>query len=184
MCWIDAGSPGLDPDAGQVGMLMKPVMREHVAGKAGHWRWQNPAKSRKETDMTEQNVEQDAAMAAAIKRICRSKNDAALEDKRRGIREGELWAMRRASYRRLQVLEELADDYFNRGGRYDQDAGNDLAWAISLRLHSRYCEICTPAEVAADLFVHPGQRHSPTYITGFIRGASGVWMKVEQKTKS
>ena len=135
--------------------------------------------------MTQINDMSETAKAAAVKRLRGSKKEAVYEDFRAGIQDGERWAAQYATYRQLQALEDVAEEYWGRSGkRQDEDAGNDLAWAVALRLQLRYGEVATPAAVKAILFPGPERRRSPAYVSGFVLGTHGMWQEVNKPAKS
>ena len=117
-----------------------------------------------------------AGMALAIKRLKRSKAEAHGEDQSRGITEGQRWAAEHATCRELQALMDIAEPFWQRNGkRADEDAGHDLVWALAMRLHLRFGEVHTPAEMKSILFPGPERRRSPAHVAGFVVGAGGVW---------
>jgi len=135
--------------------------------------------------MTEIMCMSDAAKAAAVKRLRGSKKEAVYEDLRKGIQDGERWAANLATYRQLQALEDVAEEFWDRSGkRTDEDAGHDLAWALALRLQLRFGEVATPAAMKAILFPGPERRKSPAYVSGFVLGTHGMWQEVNKPTKS
>ena len=135
--------------------------------------------------MTEIMCMSDAATAAAVKRLRSSKKEGLYEDFRKGIQDGERWAANQATYRQLQAVEDVAEEFWNRNGkRTDEDAGHDLAWALALRLQLRYGEAATPAAMKAILFPGPERRRSPAYVSGFVLGTHGTWQEVKKPTKS
>lgn len=135
--------------------------------------------------MTEIMCMSDAAKAAAVKRLRGSKKEAVYEDLRKGIQDGEGWAAHYATYRQLQALEDVAEEFWDRSGkRTDEDAGHDLAWALALRLQFRFGEAATPAAMKAILFPGPERRRSPAYVSGFVLGTHGMWREVNKPTKS
>ena len=126
----------------------------------------------------------EASMASAIKRLRRSKTEASNEDWRRGRAEGEHFAAHAASHRQLQAFEDIAEPCWQRHGkRADEDAGHDLAWALSMYLELRFGEVHTPAEMKTILFPGPERRRSPAHIAGFVVGAGGVWARLEDTKK-
>ena len=135
--------------------------------------------------MTQINDMSETAKAAAVKRLRGSKKEAVYEDFRAGIQDGERWAAQYATYRQLQALEDVAEEYWGRSGkRQDEDAGNDLAWAVALRLQLRSDEAATPAAMKAILFPGPERRRSPAYVSGFVLGTHGIWQEVNKPAKS
>ena len=135
--------------------------------------------------MTEIMCMSDAAKAAAVKRLRSSKKECTYEDFRKGIQDGERWAANLATYRQLQALEDVAEEFWNRNGkRTDEDAGHDLAWALALRLQLRYGEVATPAAMKAILFPGPERRRSPAYVSGFVLGTHGVAQELKKPAKS
>lgn len=135
--------------------------------------------------MTEIMCMSDAAKAAAVKRLRGSKREGTFEEFRRGIQDGERWAANLATYRQLQALEDVAEEYWGRSGkRQDEDAGNDLAWAVALRLQLRYGEVHAPSEMERMLFPGPERRKSPAYVSGFVLGTHGMWQEVKKPAKS
>ena len=135
--------------------------------------------------MTEIMCMSDAAKAAAVKRLRGSKREGTFEEFRRGIQDGERWAANLATYRQLQALEGVAEEFWDRSGkRTDEDAGHDLAWAVALRLQLRSDEAATPAAMKAILFPGPERRRSPAYVSGFVLGTHGMWQEVNKPAKS
>ena len=126
----------------------------------------------------------DAAKAAAAKRLRGSKKEAGYEDMRQGIQDGENWAAHLATYRQLAALEDVAEEFWDRSGkRQDEDAGHDLAWALALRLQLRFGEVYTPSQMKAILFPGPERRRSPAYVAGFVLGTHGMAKAVNQPVK-
>lgn len=104
---------------------------------------------------------------------------------RQGINAGRCWGANIASYRQLQALVDLGIVLGDRNGkRQDEDAGNDLAWALALRLQLRYGEVHAPSEMKRHLFPGPEGRWSPAFVEGFVFGAHDVWQEVNKPTKS
>ena len=135
--------------------------------------------------MTEKIYMSDATKATAVKRLKMSKRDSTGDDFRKGIQDGERWAVNLATYRQLQAVEDVAEEFWNRNGkRTDEHAGHDLAWALALRLQLRYGEAATPAAMKAILFPGPERRRSPAYVSGFVLGTHGTWQEVKKPTKS
>ena len=135
--------------------------------------------------MTEIMCMSAAAKAAAVKRLRGSKKEAVYEDLRKGIQDGEGWAAHYATYRQLQALEDVAEEFWDRSGkRTDEDAGHDLAWALALRLQLRYGEVHAPSEMKRQLFPGPERRWSPAFVEGVIFGAHDVWQEVNKPAKS
>ena len=135
--------------------------------------------------MTEIMCMSAAATAAAVKRLRKSKQYSTGEDFRQGINAGRCWGANIASYRQLQVLVDVGIALGDRSGkRQDEDAGNDLAWAMALRLQLRYGEVHAPSEMKRQLFPGPERRWSPAFVEGFIFGAHDVWQEVNKPAKS
>lgn len=134
--------------------------------------------------MTEIMCMSDAAKAAAVKRLRGSKKEAGYEDVRRGIQDGEHWAAHLATYRQLQALEDVAEEFWDRSGkRTDEDAGHDLGWALALRLQLRFGEVVTPTAMKTILFPGPERRRSPAYVSGFVLGTCGMAQEVNKTAK-
>ena len=126
----------------------------------------------------------DAAKAAAAKRLRGSKKEAGYEDFRQGIQAGEYWATHLATYRQLAALEDVADEFWDRSGkRQDEDAGNDIAWALALRLQLRFGEVHASSQMKAILFPGPERRRSPAYVAGFVLETHGMAKAVNQPVK-
>ena len=135
--------------------------------------------------MTEKIYMSDATKAAAVKRLKMSKRDSTGEDFRKGIQDGERWAADQATFRQLQAMEDVAEEFWDRSGkRTDEDAGHDLAWALALRLQLRYGEVHAPSEMKRQLFPGPERRWSPAFVEGVIFGAHDVWQEVNKPAKS
>ncbi len=135
--------------------------------------------------MTEKIYMSDATKATAVKRLKMSKRDSTGEDFRKGIQDGERWAADQATFRQLQAMEDVAEEFWDRSGkRTDEDAGHDLAWALALRLQLRYGEVHAPSEMKRQLFPGPERRWSPAFVEGFIFGAHDVWQEVNKPAKS
>lgn len=127
----------------------------------------------------------DAAKAAAVKRLMRSKRYSKGEDFRQGINAGRCWGANIATYRQLQALVDLSIGYGDRNGkRQDEDAGNDLAWALALKLQLRFGEVHAPSEMKRMLFPGPERRWSPAFVEGFVFGVHDVWQEVNKPAKS
>ena len=127
----------------------------------------------------------DAAKAAAVKRLMRSKRDSTGEDFRQGINAGSYWGANIATYRQLQALVDLGIGYGDRNGkRQDEDAGNDLAWALALRLQLKFGEVHTPSEMKKMLFPGLERRWSPAFIDGYVFGVHDVWQELKRPAKS
>lgn len=123
----------------------------------------------------------DARMRPVIMRLRRTRTGGRTADYRRGILDGERWAKASASYRDLQVLEEVADDFRKSTGmRQNEDRGHDLAWAVATYLHLRYGEAHAADEVENKMFPGPDRRRSSSYVSGYILGAIGVWGRVQR----
>lgn len=126
----------------------------------------------------------DAAKAAAAKRLRGSKKEAGYEDFRQGIQAGEHWAAHLATYRQLAALEDVADEFWDRSGkRQDEDAGHDLAWALALRLQLRFGEVYAPSQMKTILFPGLERRRSPAYVSGFVLGIHGMAQAMNQQAK-
>lgn len=135
--------------------------------------------------MTEIMNMSDATKVAAVKRLRRSKMASTGDEFRQGINAGRCWGASIASYRQLQALVDLGIALGDRNGkRQDEDAGNDLAWALALRLQLRYGEVHAPSEMKRHLFPGPEGRWSPAFVEGFVFGAHDVWQEVNKHTKS
>ena len=135
--------------------------------------------------MTEKIYMSDATKATAVKRLKMSKRDSTGEDFRKGIQDGERWAADQATFRQLQAMEDVAEEFWDRSGkRTDEDAGHDLAWALALRLQLRYGEVHAPSEMKRQLFPGPERRWSPAFVEGVIFGAHDVWQEVNKPAKS
>ena len=135
--------------------------------------------------MSERMRVADATKATAVKRLKMSKRDSTGDDFRKGIQDGERWAVNLATYRQLQAVEDVAEEFWDRSGnRTDEDAGHDLAWAVALRLQLRSDEAATPAAMKAILFPGPERRRSPAYVSGFVLGTHGIWQEVNKPAKS
>ena len=146
-----------------------PEMMEHMKG---------------EVLMSETIRESDVAKAAAVKRLRGSKKEAGYEDYRQGIQDGEHWAAHLASYRQLAALEDVADEFWDRSGkRTNEDSGNDIAWALALRLQLRFGEVHAPSQMKTILFPGPERRRSPAYVSGFVLGIHGMAQAVNQPAK-
>lgn len=126
----------------------------------------------------------EAAKAAAVRRLKVSKRYSKGEDFRQGINAGSYWGANIATYRQLQALADLGIGCGNPNGkRQDEDAGNDLAWALALKLQLRFGEVHAPSEMKKMLFPGPERRWSPAFVDGFVYGAHDVWQELNKPAK-
>lgn len=119
----------------------------------------------------------DTVAPATLERLRKSKADANMRDARQGDRDGRDWALRRAEWRHLQVMEEMAQE-FEDVCSFDADSPGCLEWALANRLRVQHGEEHGVDDLRAALFPEPLRRHSPQYIAAFIQSAAAVCREV------
>ena len=178
MCWIDAGSPGLDPDAGQVGMLMKPVMREHVAGLAGTWRRQQtrPAYKTKGCNM----IVLDAKVMNAGVTPEGGQSVPALPDDatevRCGERDGRRWAIYKATAPQLAIMAAQAAEVQTWRDRDGETAGF-LNFSIAVNVGGWFGSEFVEDRAYRNVLQARDLNRPRAYVIGFVRGAVEVWQE-------
>lgn len=133
-------------------------------------------------DMSEVRELDNMVTPPTLDRLRRSKADAAVRDARDGDRDGRAWALRRAEWRHLQAMEEMAQDFEDPNfldGEDDPPGG--LAWAMVTRLRIQHGEVRGVDEMRTILFHEPLRRHSPEYTAAYVQAAAAVYREVVEQ---
>lgn len=118
-------------------------------------------------------------LAVMVERLKTSREQAEKKDRLFGINAGEAFAMRRASYGMLVVIDAMVADYANSGCYNLEDGAETLVAELARQLEDRFDDSWELKDLAELLFHDSESKPSPAFLAAFVQGAAATWRQVE-----
>lgn len=118
---------------------------------------------------------------AMVARLKESKVRAEVDDRFRGENSGWIWAARRASYRQLQIIVKMAEEFGDPEFLDDEDPAGSVVRTLATNLDLFYGEHETEEELLDMLFPLEGTRGSAVFVAAFVASAAETWKEVEEQ---
>ena len=123
-------------------------------------------------------------LAAMVERLKPWKILADGEDRLSGTKAGECFAKTRASYRMLQVIESLKDDYFSPAFFADENSTEWLVADLAAKLSYMYNEAWDKSDLGEQMFIFYGIKQSPVFLAAFMQAAANTWWQVRKQVEA
>ena len=119
--------------------------------------------------------------AVMVARLKVSKVRAEVDDCTRGMKSGWIWAARRASYRQLQIIDKMAEEFGDPEFLDDKDPAGSVARTLATNLDLFYGEQETEEELVDTMFPMEGARGSVVFVAAFVKAAAETWKEVAEQ---
>lgn len=134
-----------------------------------------------ETNMVKKGKSTDDETAAMVARLKESKARAEVDDRIKGIDSGIAYATRRASYRALQVIDAMAEEYGDPDTYATEDGAELMVETLAANLRGWYGEDHSEKELLDSMFPIEGRRRSPIFLASFVKTAAEMWREVAEQ---
>ena len=118
---------------------------------------------------------------AMVVRLKESKVGAEVDDCTRGMKSGWIWAARRATYRQLQIIDKMAEEFGDPESLDDADPAGSVARTLATNLDLFYGEQETEEELLDTMFPLEGTRGSVVFVAAFVKAAAETWKEVAEQ---
>ena len=120
-------------------------------------------------------------VAVMVARLKESKGRAEVDDRTRGMKSGWIWAARRATYRQLQIIDKMAEEFGDPEFLDDTDPAGSVARTLATNLDLFYGERETEEELLNTMFPMEGVRGSAVFVAAFVKAAAETWKEVAEQ---
>ena len=135
---------------------------------------------RMETGMDRMNATYDET-AVMVARLKESKVRVEVDDRLHGMKSGWIWAARRATYRQLQIIDKMAEEFGDPEFLDDEDPAGSVARTLATNLDLFYGEQETEEELLDTMFPLEGTRGSVVFVAAFVKAAAETWQEVAEQ---